>query len=107
MEPRVSEFGGWAQIDLAMARPFGRAPPAHVSRLERRIENPSIGIVEKLALTLGVLIAQMFAELGQDHTAPQPLRAGRKPKSSATGFEPARTEEGLSGPAGKGAAKPQ
>ena len=38
---------------------------AYVSRLERRIENPSIAIVETLPLTLG---------------APQPLRASRKPK---------------------------
>lgn len=53
----------------------------YFSRLERGIENPSIGIVEKLALTLGVAMAEMFAEPGPNDPAPLPLRAGRKPKA--------------------------
>ena len=68
---------GLSQEKLALDSGIDRT---YVSRLERRIENPSIGIVEKLALTLGVPMAQMFAEPGRGDTAPQPLRAGRKPK---------------------------
>ncbi|SIQ36362.1 helix-turn-helix transcriptional regulator [Bosea sp. TND4EK4] len=69
---------GLSQEKLALDSAIDRT---YVSRLERRIENPSIAIVEKLALTLDVPIAQMFAEPGHDDPAPQPLRAGRKPKS--------------------------
>jgi transcriptional regulator with XRE-family HTH domain len=68
---------GLSQEKLALDSAIDRT---YVSRLERQIENPSIGIVEKLALTLGVPIAQMFAEPDQGDTAPQPLRAGRKPR---------------------------
>ena len=68
---------GLSQEELAHRADIDRT---YVSRLERQIENPSIGIVEKLALTLGVPIAQMFAEPGRGDTAPQPLKAGRKPK---------------------------
>ncbi|WP_377800472.1 helix-turn-helix domain-containing protein [Bosea eneae] len=68
---------GLSQEKLALDSSIDRT---YVSRLERRIENPSIAIVEKLALTLGVPIAQMFAEPKQHETAPQPLRAGRKPR---------------------------
>ncbi|WP_420100731.1 helix-turn-helix domain-containing protein [Bosea sp. (in: a-proteobacteria)] len=68
---------GLSQEKLAFDSGIDRT---YVSRLERRIENPSIAIVEKLALTLDVPIAQMFAEPAQGDTAPQAMRAGRKPK---------------------------
>lgn len=68
---------GLSQEKLAFDSGIDRT---YVSRLERRIENPSIAIVEKLALTLGVPIAQMFAEPVRGDLAPQPLKAGRKPK---------------------------
>ncbi|WP_293806277.1 helix-turn-helix transcriptional regulator [uncultured Bosea sp.] len=68
---------GLSQEKLALDSGIDRT---YVSRLERRIENPSIAIVEKLALTLGVPIAEMFAEPGLDDTAPLPLKAGRKPR---------------------------
>lgn len=68
---------GLSQEKLALDSRIDRA---YVSRLERRIENPSIAIIEKLALTLGVPIAQMFMEPAQGETVPQPLRAGRKPR---------------------------
>lgn len=68
---------GLSQEKLALDSGIDRT---YVSRLERRIENPSIGIVEKLALTLGVPIAQMLTEPKHDDTAPQPLKAGRKPR---------------------------
>lgn len=67
---------GLSQEKLALDSGIDRT---YVSRLERRIENPSIAIVEKLALTLDVPIARMFAEPARGDTAPQPLRAGRKP----------------------------
>lgn len=69
---------GLSQEKLALDSGIDRT---YVSRLERRIENPSIAIVEKLALTLQVPIAAMFAEPARDDIAPQPLKAGRKPKA--------------------------
>ena len=49
---------GLSQEKLALDSAIDRT---YVSRLERQIENPSIGIVEKLALTLGVPIARNAA----------------------------------------------
>jgi transcriptional regulator with XRE-family HTH domain len=69
---------GLSQEKLALDSAIDRT---YVSRLERRIENPSIAIVEKLALTLAVPMAAMFAEPARDEVAPAPLKAGRKPKS--------------------------
>lgn len=69
---------GLSQEKLALDSGIDRT---YVSRLERRIENPSIAIVEKLALTLAVPIATMFAEPSRDAIAPQPMKAGRKPKA--------------------------
>lgn len=69
---------GLSQEQLALDSGVDRT---YVSRLERKIENPSIGIVERLAATLGVSIAALFTEPQCNETEPQPLKAGRKPKS--------------------------
>ena len=53
----------------------------YVSRLERKLENPSIGILEKLASTLGTNLAGFFVEPDRETKPPRPLRSGRKPKN--------------------------
>lgn len=53
----------------------------YVSRLERKMENPSIGVIEKVSKALGVHIAEMFVEPDPDEKAPKPLKAGRRPNS--------------------------
>ena len=68
---------GLAQDRLAFDAGVDRT---FVSRLERKLENPSIGIVEKLAMALGVPIAALLTEPDEHEAVPQPLRAGRKPK---------------------------
>lgn len=68
---------GLAQDRLAFDAGVDRT---FVSRLERKLENPSIGIVEKLAVALEVPFAELFAEPGEHDAAPQPLKAGRKPR---------------------------
>lgn len=68
---------GLAQDRLAFDAGVDRT---FVSRLERRLENPSIGIVEKLAVALDVPFAELFIEPGENEAVPQPLRAGRKPR---------------------------
>lgn len=68
---------GLAQDRLALEADVDRT---FVSRLERKLENPSIGVVEKLAQALGVPIAAMFAKPQEHDVEPLPLKAGRKPK---------------------------
>lgn len=68
---------GLSQEQLALDASVDRT---YVSRLERKLENPSIGVVERLAVTLGVSITALFAEPQSDETEPQPLKAGRKAK---------------------------
>ncbi|KKB78173.1 XRE family transcriptional regulator [Devosia soli] len=52
----------------------------YVSRLERMMENPSIGILDKIATALGVSIAELFAPPSAEEPKPKPLKAGRRPK---------------------------
>lgn len=51
----------------------------YVSRLERRMENPSIGILEKIANTLGAHVSELLRE-PIDGEEPKQVKAGRKPK---------------------------
>jgi transcriptional regulator with XRE-family HTH domain len=55
----------------------------YVSRLERGIENPSIGILDKVAIALSVSIAELFVPPAADAAKPKPLRAGRRPSSAS------------------------
>ena len=52
----------------------------YVSRMERKLENPSIGIMDKIADALGVHVSELLAE-PDSNEAPKPLRAGRRPKA--------------------------
>lgn len=52
----------------------------YVSRLERMMENPSIGILEKIANALGAHVSELLRE-PVDGEEPKRLTAGRKPKA--------------------------
>ena len=52
----------------------------YVSRMERKLENPSIGIMDKIADSLGVHVSELLAEPTSSET-PKPLKAGRRPKT--------------------------
>ena len=55
-----------------------RIDRTYVSRLERQLENPSVDVVERIALALDVDIRVLFDPKGaQGRTAPLP--GGRKP----------------------------
>lgn len=54
----------------------------YVSRLERKMENPSIGVLDKIAAVLEVSIAELFVPPDLDEKAPRPLKAGRRPSTS-------------------------
>jgi transcriptional regulator with XRE-family HTH domain len=52
----------------------------YVSRLERGLENPTIGVLEQLAEALGAAIVEFFAIPAPGEPPPTPLRGGRRPK---------------------------
>lgn len=52
----------------------------YISRLERMMENPSINILDKIAVALRVSIAELFVPPSAEDAPPKPLRAGRRPK---------------------------
>ncbi len=75
---RLRVAAGFSQEKLGDAAGVDRT---YVSRLERKMENPSIGVLEKVSEALGVHIAELFAAPDPDEKAPKPLKAGR-PKGS-------------------------
>ena len=52
----------------------------YVSRLERRLENPTVTVLEKIAAALEVEIATLFADPGPEDAKPPSLPSGRKKK---------------------------
>lgn len=55
--------------------------PAYVGRIERGLENVSIGIMETIAVYLQMEMSEMFRVPDQNESAPPPLKVGRKPKA--------------------------
>ena len=54
---------------------------SYLSRLENGLENPSIGLVERLAVTLGANFVDLFRTPAKNERPPKPLPKGRKKKS--------------------------
>ena len=54
--------------------------PAYCGRIERGLENLSINIMEAMANSLGVTMADLFRMPEPGEAMPDALRAGRKPK---------------------------
>lgn len=55
---------------------------SYVGGMERGEENPSVDVLDKLAGTLAVPIAELFAPLPDDGTVNAGLRRGRKPRAA-------------------------
>ena len=55
---------------------------AYISELERKLANPSIPLLDRIAETLGVPLADLFEQPRADATPPQPLRSGRKARTA-------------------------
>lgn len=53
---------------------------AHVSRIERGVENPTVLVLEKLAKALGMNAGEFFRPVRGPAVLPPNLRAGRKSK---------------------------
>jgi transcriptional regulator with XRE-family HTH domain len=53
----------------------------YVSRVERGLENPSVGVVERFALALSVDITELFRRPAEGEEQLAVLKKGRKPKA--------------------------
>lgn len=73
---RIRVKRGLSQERLAYDAEVDRA---YVGGLERQEGNPTIDVMERLAKTLGVGIAELFKEPRKGSAAPKPLPRGRKP----------------------------
>ncbi len=52
---------------------------SYISRLERGLENPTVGILERLGRALNAEIVEFFVVPGKGEAPPRPLRGGRRP----------------------------
>lgn len=68
---------GFSQEKLAFDSGVDRS---YVGSLERREENPTIDLLDRLSKTLSVHISEFFVEPTKGATAPKPLRPGRRSK---------------------------
>lgn len=75
---RLRVARGLSQEALAVDAGIDRT---YVSRLERELENPTVGVLEKLAVALDAKIVELLDEnlVPKSHIAPLP--SGRKPKA--------------------------
>lgn len=65
----------------------------YVSRLEHGLENPTVAVLERIALALEAEITEPFAVLKKNDGPPPPLTATKEapmPHFAASGSEPSR-----------------
>ena len=74
---RLRVARGQSQEALALDAGVDRT---YISRLERRRENPTIGLLEQIAGVLGIHIGEFFVEPADGDNPPRPLRGGRRGK---------------------------
>jgi len=70
---RLRVAQGLSQESLAVDATVDRT---YVSRLERGLENPTVGVLERLAVALDADIAEFF-DAGRARAPVRPLRGGR------------------------------
>jgi transcriptional regulator with XRE-family HTH domain len=52
---------------------------SYVGGLERKAENPTVDVLDRLAATLDVPLSELFKKPRPGASAPKPLRSGRRP----------------------------
>jgi transcriptional regulator with XRE-family HTH domain len=72
---RLRVARGVSQDDFAVDAGIDRT---YVSRLERKLENPTVLVLERIARALDVPITELFKIPPQGHESPPPLPSGRK-----------------------------
>jgi len=70
---------GISQEALAVDADIDRT---YVSRLERRLENPTVAVLERLAHALDAEIVDFFVKPKPGEAAPKPLPSGRRRRST-------------------------
>lgn len=75
---RVRVAKGLSQEALAVDAGIDRT---YVSKLERALENPTVGILKQVSDALDVEIVELFRKPRTGEKAPVPLRGGRKKAS--------------------------
>lgn len=75
---RIRVSAGVSQEQLAVDAGVDRT---YVGRVERGVENPSVGNLDKLAHALGVPIIELFRAPKAGEKRAEPLSAGRKSKT--------------------------
>lgn len=73
---RIRVGRGLSQERLAFDAGVDRS---YVGGLERHEENPTVDLLDRLAMTLGVPISEFFKAPRRGAAAPKPLRGGRRP----------------------------
>jgi transcriptional regulator with XRE-family HTH domain len=73
---RIRVRRGLSQERLAFDAGVDRS---YVGGLERREENPTVDVLDRLAKTLAVHLSEFFVEPAKGAAPPQPLRSGRRP----------------------------
>ena len=76
---RLRVLRGLSQENLAVDAQIDRT---YMSRLERKLENPTVGVLERIALALDVPISEFFAPPKSGEPEPQTLPGGRRAKKS-------------------------
>jgi transcriptional regulator with XRE-family HTH domain len=51
---------------------------AYMSRLERELENPTVGLLDRIARALSAHISEFFVEQKAGESRPRPLPGGRR-----------------------------
>jgi transcriptional regulator with XRE-family HTH domain len=72
---RVRVAAGVSQERLAADAGVDRA---YLGGLERQTENPTVDLLDKVATTLRVPLAELFLQPTEGEAPPQPLRGGRR-----------------------------
>ncbi len=72
---RVRVLRGISQEALAVDAQVDRS---YVGRLERAVENPTVDLLDRLALALHADISDLFRPPRAGESAPKPLSSGRK-----------------------------
>jgi transcriptional regulator with XRE-family HTH domain len=75
---RIRVKRGLSQERLAYDAEVDRS---YVGGLERREENPTVDVLDRLAKTLSVPLSEFFKRPAKNASPPKPLRGGRRPLS--------------------------
>ena len=72
---RVRVAQGISQEKLAADAGVDRA---YLGGLERQTENPTVDLLDRIAIALAIPLAELLAQPGVDEKPPAPLKGGRR-----------------------------